>query len=61
MTLEVRLNLLLTVAVVSAAGLAVFVLAAWAFRVREVSDVLSLMKRMSRRFTARSSRREDSA
>ena len=60
-TLEVRLNLLLTVAVVSAAGLAVFVLAAWAFRVREVSDVLSLMKRMSRRFTARSSRREDSA
>lgn len=60
-TLEVRLNLLLTVAVVSAVGLAVFVLAAWAFRVREVSDVLSLMKRMSRRFTARSSRREDSA
>lgn len=60
-TLEVRLNLLLTVAVVSVVGLAVFVLAAWAFRVREVSDVLSLMKRMSRRFTARSSRREDSA
>jgi len=60
-TLEVRLNLLLTVAVVSAVGLVVFVLAAWAFRVREVSDVLSLMKRMSRRFTARSSRREDSA
>ena len=60
-TLEVRLNLLLTVAVVSAVGLAVFVVAAWAFRVREVSDVLSLMKRMSRRFTARSSRREDSA
>jgi len=60
-TLEVRLNLLLTVAVVSAVGLAVFVLAAWAFRVREVSDVLSLMKRMSRRFTARSSQREDSA
>ena len=60
-TLEVRLNLLLTVAVVSAVGLVVFVLAAWAFRVREVSDVLSLMKRMSRRFTARSSQREDSA
>ncbi|MBK9739047.1 MAG: murein biosynthesis integral membrane protein MurJ [Actinobacteria bacterium] len=41
--------LLLNVIVTSVIGLAVYVAAAWALRVREVSDVLSLVGRMARR------------
>lgn len=50
---EARLLLLLTVIVVSVIGLVVFVAAAWAFRIREVSDVMSLLRRMGRRVTSR--------
>lgn len=52
---EARLLLLLTVIVVSAIGLVVFAAAAWAFRIREVSDVMTLLGRMGRRITSRRS------
>ena len=42
-------DLLLNVIVTSAVGLAVYLAAAWAMRVGEVSDVLSLGRRMIRR------------
>jgi putative peptidoglycan lipid II flippase len=44
-----RLILLLTVIASSVAGTVVFVVAAWAMRVREVSDVLSLLGRAAKR------------
>ena len=52
---EARLLLLVTVIVVSVIGLAVFAVAAWAFRIREVSDVISLLSRMGRRISSRRS------
>jgi putative peptidoglycan lipid II flippase len=45
--------LLLSVCVTSAVGLAVFLAAAWAMRVSEVSDVLSLVTRLTGRLTRR--------
>ena len=44
-----RLLLLLNVALTSAVGLSVFLLAAWAMRVAEIADVLSLAGRVARR------------
>jgi putative peptidoglycan lipid II flippase len=44
-----RGTLLMSVVVTSVVGLAVFLVAAWAMRVREVSDVLSLAGRVARR------------
>lgn len=44
-----RLLLLLNVALTSAIGLSVFLLAAWAMRVAEIADVLSLAGRVARR------------
>lgn len=52
---EARLLLLVTVIVVSVIGLVVFGAAAWAFRIREVSDVLALLRRMGRRIASRRS------
>ncbi len=52
---EARLLLLVTVIVVSVIGLVVFAAAAWAFRIREVSDVLALLRRMGRRISSRRS------
>lgn len=52
---EARLLLLVTVIVVSVIGLVVFAVAAWAFRIREVSDVISLLSRMGRRISSRRS------
>lgn len=52
---EARLLLLATVIVVSLIGLVVFAIAAWAFRIREVSDVMTLLGRMGRRITKRRS------
>jgi len=46
---QARAVLLLTVVASSAVGTSVFLAAAWAMRVREVSDVLSLMRRASGR------------
>lgn len=48
-----RLQLLGTVVSVSLIGLLVFLVAAWALRVHEVRDVLSLMSRMARRVSGR--------
>jgi len=46
---QARVILLLAVVATSVVGTAVFLVAAWALRVREVSDVLSLMRRASAR------------
>ena len=48
-TWQVRGSLLLGVVLTSAIGLAVFLGAAWALRIGEVSDVLSLVRRMGGR------------
>ncbi len=52
-TWTVRLQLLGVVGLVSLIGLAVFLLTAWAMRVHEVGDVLSLVRRMSGRVVRR--------
>jgi peptidoglycan biosynthesis protein MviN/MurJ (putative lipid II flippase) len=52
---QTRVLLLLVVILVSVIGFAVFGLAAWALRVREVGDVLSLVRRMTGRLTSRRS------
>ena len=52
---QARVLLLLVVILVSVIGFAVFVLAAWALRVREVGDVLSLVRRLTGRVTSRRS------
>lgn len=48
-TWQVRGSLLAGVVLTSAVGLGVFLLAAWALRIREVSDVLSLVRRLAGR------------
>ncbi len=52
---QARVLLLLVVLVVSAIGFLVFAVTAWALRVREVNDVLSLVRRMTGRITSRRS------
>jgi putative peptidoglycan lipid II flippase len=52
---QTRVLLLLVVILVSVIGFAVFGLTAWALRVREVGDVLSLVRRMTGRLTSRRS------
>jgi putative peptidoglycan lipid II flippase len=56
LTWETRLWLLLLVVLVSIVGLVVFAAAAWAMRVRELHDVLSLARRLSGRFSRRGGR-----
>lgn len=53
LTWGLRLQILGTVAVVAAVGLLVFALAAWALRIREISDVLSLVRRLTSRLVRR--------
>ena len=52
-TWQVRGSLLIGVLLTSAAGLAVFLGAAWAMRIAEVSDVLSLVRRLAGRVRTR--------
>jgi putative peptidoglycan lipid II flippase len=52
-TWQVRGSLLVGVVLTSAVGLAVFLGAAWAMRIREVADVLSLVRRMAGRVRKR--------
>ena len=52
-TWQVRGSLLLGVVITSAVGLAVFLGAAWAMRISEVSDVLSLVRRLAGRVRTR--------
>lgn len=53
LTWETRVWLLIVVALVSLVGLTVFAVAAWALRVQELRDVLSLTRRMSGRLSRR--------
>ena len=55
-TWQVRGSLLLGVVITSTVGLAVFLVAAWAMRIGEVSDVLSLVRRLSGRINRRGGR-----
>ncbi len=55
-TWQVRGDLLLSVIVTSIVGVIVFVMAAWAMRVREVGDVLSMVRRVAGRVTGRGGR-----
>jgi len=50
-TWHLRLVLLLSVIGTAVVGTAVYLLTAWVLRIREVSDVLSLLRRMGRRVT----------
>jgi hypothetical protein len=52
-TWQVRGSLLAGVVITSAVGIAVFLGAAWAMRIAEVSDVLSLVRRLAGRVRKR--------
>lgn len=56
-TWELRLSLLWAVVLSSAVGVVVFGVTAWAFRIREVADVVSMGRSVMRRFTGRGGRR----
>jgi peptidoglycan biosynthesis protein MviN/MurJ (putative lipid II flippase) len=55
-TWQVRGSLLIGVVITSTVGVAVFLGAAWAMRISEVSDVLSLVRRLSGRIHRRGGR-----